>query len=91
MLCLIFSIFGEFQAPPIGWNMNYSMFSRLEWICFGRKYSWNDAKEDRGKKDYFGRRGRGLTVESMSTNRWILMSPPFHLQLDYNYLFNVEV
>ena len=27
-----FSIFGTFQAPPIGWNMNYSVLSRLQWI-----------------------------------------------------------
>ena len=22
----------EFQAPPIGWNMNYSVLSRFQWI-----------------------------------------------------------
>ena len=32
MLRLFFSIFGEFQAPPIGWNMNYSVFTRFQWI-----------------------------------------------------------
>ena len=32
MLHLFFSIFGEFQAPPIGWNMNYSVLSRFQWI-----------------------------------------------------------
>ena len=32
MLRLFFSVFGEFQAPSIGWNMNYSVFSRFQWI-----------------------------------------------------------
>ena len=32
MLHLFFSIFGEFQTPPIGWNMNYSVLSRFQWI-----------------------------------------------------------
>ena len=32
MLRLFFSVFGEFQAPPICWNMNYSVLSRLQWI-----------------------------------------------------------
>ena len=31
MLRLSFSIFGEFQVPPI-WDMNYSVLSRLQWI-----------------------------------------------------------
>ena len=31
MLRLFFSIFGEFQVPPI-WDMNYSVLSRLQWI-----------------------------------------------------------
>ena len=26
MLRVFFSVFGEYQAPPIGWNMNYSVF-----------------------------------------------------------------
>ena len=47
MLRLFFPGFGEFQAPPIGWNMNYSMLSRLQWI---HKYSCNDAEEDGEKK-----------------------------------------
>ena len=54
MLCLFFSVFGEFQAPPIG--LEYEL-QRVEWFSmdsFGRKYSWNNAKEDRGKKDCFG-------------------------------------
>ena len=32
MLHLFFSVFVEFQAPPTGWNMNYSVLSRLQWI-----------------------------------------------------------
>ena len=32
MLHLMFSVFGEFQAPPIGWNINYSILSCLQWI-----------------------------------------------------------
>ena len=31
-LSLLFSVF-ECQAPPIGWNMNYSVFGRFQWIC----------------------------------------------------------
>ena len=33
MLRLFFAVFGEFQAPPIGWNMTYSVLSHLQWIC----------------------------------------------------------
>ena len=33
MLRLFFSVFGEFQAPPIGWNINYSAFGHFQWIC----------------------------------------------------------
>ena len=50
MLRHFFSVFGEFQAPPIGWNMNYSMLSHLQWFYLERKYSWNDAEEDGEKK-----------------------------------------
>ena len=32
MLRLLFSVFGEFQAPPIPWNMNYSVLGRFQWI-----------------------------------------------------------
>ena len=32
MLLLFFSVFGECEAPPRGWNMNYSIFSRFQWI-----------------------------------------------------------
>ena len=32
MLRLFFSVFGEFQVPPIGWNMNYSVLSCFQWI-----------------------------------------------------------
>ena len=32
MLRLFFSVFGDFQAPPIGWNINYSVLRRLQWI-----------------------------------------------------------
>ena len=32
MLRRFFSVFGEFQAPPIGWNMNYSVLSHSQWI-----------------------------------------------------------
>ena len=28
----VFSVFGECEAPPVGWNMNYSVFSRFQWI-----------------------------------------------------------
>ena len=43
MLRLFFSVFGEFQAPPIGWNMNYSVLSLFQWTqiflkrCRGRR------------------------------------------------------
>ena len=51
MLCLFFSVFGEFLAPPI--CLEYKL-KRIEWLTMdpsGRKYSWNNAKEAGGEKD----------------------------------------
>ena len=50
MLRLFFSVFGEFQASPIGLEHELWCFESLTVDQFGRKYSWNDAEEDRGKK-----------------------------------------
>ena len=32
MLGLLFSVFGEFQLPPMRWAMNYNMLSCFQWI-----------------------------------------------------------
>ena len=32
MLRLFYFVLGEFQAPPIGWRMNYSVLRRFQWI-----------------------------------------------------------
>ena len=49
-LSLFFSNFGEFQVPPIGLEYELQCFESFSVDPFGRKYSWNDAEEDRGKK-----------------------------------------
>ena len=55
MLHLFFSVFGEFQAPPRGLEYERQCFQFFLLVDpFGRKYSWNDAEEDGGKKDRFG-------------------------------------
>ena len=48
MLHLFFSIFGEFQAPPIGLEYELQRVESLD--LFGRKYFWNDASEDGEKR-----------------------------------------
>ena len=53
MLRLFFSIFGEFQAPPIGLEYELQRFESFSVDPFGCKYSWNDAEEDGGKKRLF--------------------------------------
>ena len=58
MLRLLFSIFGEFQAPPISLECELQRFESFSVDPCGRKYSWNDAKE--GKKDHFGTCRQGL-------------------------------
>ena len=54
MHMLRLSIFGEFQAPPIGQEYELKRVESLTMDPFGRKYSWNDAKEGKEKKDCFG-------------------------------------
>ena len=63
MLHLFFSIFGEFQAPPIGLEYELQRVESLD--LFGRKYFWNDASED-GEKDSFGTCGNGVKHNSKS-------------------------
>ena len=40
----------EFQAPPIGHEYELQRDELFTVDLFGHKYSWNDAKEDEGKK-----------------------------------------
>ena len=44
----LFSIFGEFQAPPYRLEYKLKCVESFTMDPFGRKYSWNDAKEDWG-------------------------------------------
>ena len=48
MLHLFFPVFGEFQMPPIGLEYELQHVESFSTDPFGRKYSWNDAKEDGG-------------------------------------------
>ena len=50
MLRLFFSVFGKFQAPPIGLEYELKCVESFTMDPFRRKYSWNDAKED-GEKN----------------------------------------
>ena len=59
-LCLFFSVFGEFQAPPNDQECELQCFQSFSVDPYGHKYSWNDAEEDGGKKDCFGTCGQGL-------------------------------
>ena len=60
MLRLFYHVFGECQAPPIGLDYALQCFRLFSVDPYGRKYSWNDAEEDGGKKDSFGTCGHGL-------------------------------
>ena len=60
MFHLFFYIFGEFQASPIGLEYEVQHVESFTIDPFGRKYSWNNATEDRGKKDHFSKCGHGL-------------------------------
>ena len=59
MLRLFFSVYGEFPAPSIGLEYELKHAESFTMDLFGRKYSWNDAKED-GGKNHFGTCGHGL-------------------------------
>ena len=50
MLCLFFSFFGEFQAPPRGLEYELQHFESFSVDPCGRKYSWNDAEKEGEKK-----------------------------------------
>ena len=39
---------------------------RMLRLFYLKKYSWNDAKEDEGKKDCFGTSGHGLKLQAQS-------------------------
>ena len=45
--------FGEFQAPPRGLEYELQRTESFSVDPCGRRYSWNDAEEDRGKKRLF--------------------------------------
>ena len=46
----LFFVFGEFQAPSIGLEYVLKCVESLSMDPFGCKFSWNDAKEDGGKR-----------------------------------------
>ena len=50
MLHRFSSVFGEFQAPPIGLEHKLQRFKSFPVDPFGHKYSWNDAEEDGEKR-----------------------------------------
>ena len=54
ILRLFLSVFGEFQAPPIGLEYELKRVESFTVDPFGRQWSWNDAEEDEGKKDTCG-------------------------------------
>ena len=53
MLRLFFSVFGEFRTLPIVLGYELQRFRSFSVDPYGRRYSWNDAEEDRGKKIVF--------------------------------------
>ena len=58
-LSLLLHFLVNFMHHLGGWNVRFESF--LVDPC-GHKYSWNDAKEDGGKKDHFGMCGQGLNA-----------------------------
>ena len=70
-LGLLFSIFGEFQAPSIGLEYELQCVESFPVDPFVCKYSWNNAKESSfPKKDCFGTCGRGLRRRSPVAERY---------------------
>ena len=55
MLRLLFSVFVEFQAPPVGWNMNYSVLSRFQWIRLDTNILEKMPRKTGGKKTVLAR------------------------------------
>ena len=54
LLHLFFSIFGEFQAPPIAVEYDLQCIEPFTMDLSGRKYSWSDAEENGGGNDRCG-------------------------------------
>ena len=54
MLRLFFSVSGEFQAPPTGWNMNYSVLSCFQWIRLDADILEMMLRKTEEKKRLFG-------------------------------------
>ena len=52
-LRLFFSVFGEFEAPPIGLQYELQLVELLKMDQFRCRYSRNNAKEYGGEKDRF--------------------------------------
>ena len=52
----------NFQLPPIGLEYELQRVESFTVDPFGRKYSWNNAKEDRGKKIVLVRVGMALNA-----------------------------
>ena len=69
MLRLLFSVFGEFQVPPRGLECELQCFESFSVDLCGCKYSWNDAKEDGGKKIVLVRVDKALFKECTSCRR----------------------
>ena len=68
-LRLFVSIFGEFQAPPIGLGYELQRVESFTIDQFWCKYSWNDAEEDGGEKDRFGSCGHDLSGDLSEYDR----------------------
>ena len=62
MLHLFLSVSGDFQAQPIGWNMNYSALSRFQWIRLDANILEMMPRKTEEKKGRFGTCGHGLSV-----------------------------
>ena len=66
MLRVFFCVFGECQAPPIGFKYELQRIWAFSVDPCGCKYSWNNAEEDGGKekkrKDCFRLSGRPLSM-----------------------------
>ena len=75
MLCLFFSVFGEFQAPPISLECELQRFESFSVDLCGHKYSRNDVKTDRGKKRLFWYMWTRPTSQNMLGSAWTTPSP----------------
>ena len=52
MLSVFFSVFDECEVPPVGWNMNCSVFGRFQWIRVDANILKTMTRRTEGKRSF---------------------------------------